>query len=36
MEILIEPIEYPKYVSEIDSCNVDIGCIDVDVCVPDN
>ena len=35
MEILIQPIDMGANF-DFDSCNVDIGCIDIDVCVPDN
>ena len=34
MEILIQPISQDIVLN--DGCNVDIGCIDIDVCVPDN
>ena len=35
MEILIQPVTR-EVGFEFDGCNVDIGSIDVDVCVPDN
>lgn len=34
MEIIIQPINR-EISCESDGCNVDIGCIDIDVCVPD-
>lgn len=36
MEILIQPINLESQEFDGNGCNVDIGCVDVDVCVPDN
>lgn len=39
MEILIQPVNRENNLESegyFDGCSVDIGCLDVDVCVPDN